>query len=96
MFSDKVFIIVPTYNRRSFLPILIHQFSYQTYPSDLLNMIILDDSDDSTYFSVISDNIDLLFMLKDIYSDFVYDTDDIKINDRLKLKFNGYINRLIN
>ena len=63
---------------------------------DIACIYYFDDSDDSTYFSVISDNIDLLFMLKDIYSDFVYDTDDIKINDRLKLKFNGYINRLIN
>lgn len=56
MFCDKVFIIVPTYNRRSFLPILIHQFSYQTYPSDLLNMIILDDSDDSN--SDLFENLD--------------------------------------
>jgi len=41
---DKVIIIVPTYNRFKFFPILIHQFIYQTYPSHLLEMIILDDS----------------------------------------------------
>jgi hypothetical protein len=62
---------------------------------DLACIYYYDDNDDATYFSVVSDNIDLLIMLKDIYSEFVYDTDDIKINDRLKLKFNGFINRLI-
>lgn len=47
MFNDRVFIITPTYNRRLFLPFLIHQFIYQTYPSELLYLIILDDSDES-------------------------------------------------
>ena len=43
-FTDKVIIICPTYERRKVLPILIHQFTYQDYPPDLLQLIILDDS----------------------------------------------------
>jgi len=43
-FLNKVIIICPTYNRRKFLPNLIYQFCYQTYPKELLSMIILDDS----------------------------------------------------
>jgi glycosyltransferase involved in cell wall biosynthesis len=42
--TDKAIIVVPTFNRFKFFPSLIYQFSYQTYPSDLLEIIILDDS----------------------------------------------------
>jgi glycosyltransferase involved in cell wall biosynthesis len=42
--NNKAIIIVPTFNRFNFLPSLIYQFSYQTYPSHLLEIIILDDS----------------------------------------------------
>ena len=44
-YTDKVIVICPTYNRRNFLPILLYQFAYQTYPTELLKLIILDDSD---------------------------------------------------
>lgn len=47
VFTDKVVVVCPTYNRRKFLPSIIYQFSYQTYPESLLHMIILDDSDNS-------------------------------------------------
>lgn len=59
MYSDKVIIICPTYERRFFLPTLIYQFSYQTYPKDFLYMIILDDSDNSNIdlFENLDDNI---------------------------------------
>jgi hypothetical protein len=57
MYNDKVIIICPTYERRHFLPILIYQFSYQTYQKDFLQMIILDDSKNS--------NIDLFENLDD-------------------------------
>jgi hypothetical protein len=46
-YKDKVIVICPTYNRRSFLPILLYQFAYQTYPAELLKLIILDDSEKS-------------------------------------------------
>ena len=39
-----VSVVTPTYNRRRFLPILIHQFNMQTYPANRRELIILDDS----------------------------------------------------
>lgn len=36
--------ICPTYNRRQFLPYLLHMFDYQTYPREKRELIILDDS----------------------------------------------------
>ena len=39
-----VSVICPTYNRRFFLSNLIHQFNYQTYPQEYMELIILDDS----------------------------------------------------
>jgi len=42
-----VSVICPTYNRRDFLPNLIHQFNYQTYPQMYMELIILDDSPES-------------------------------------------------
>jgi glycosyltransferase involved in cell wall biosynthesis len=39
-----VSVVTPTYNRRRFLPILIHLYQQQTYPADLRELIILDDS----------------------------------------------------
>jgi hypothetical protein len=42
-----VSVICPTYNRRDFLPSLIHQFNYQTYPQKYMELILLDDSPES-------------------------------------------------
>jgi glycosyltransferase involved in cell wall biosynthesis len=39
-----VSVITPTYNRRKFLPILIHLYQQQTYPKELRELVILDDS----------------------------------------------------
>lgn len=39
-----VSVITPTYNRRNFLPILIHLYQQQTYPKELRELVILDDS----------------------------------------------------
>lgn len=36
--------VTPTYNRSKFLPYLIYQFNYQTYPADKRELLILDDS----------------------------------------------------
>lgn len=47
MSRPTVSVITPTYNRRDFLPYLIHQFNYQTYPKNLMELIILDDSPQS-------------------------------------------------
>jgi len=56
--TDRISIICPTYNRRSFLPYLIYQFSYQTYTKELLKMYILDDSESS--------NIDIFNTINDL------------------------------
>jgi len=39
-----VSVICPTFNRRKFLPNLMKQFNYQTYPQQFMELIILDDS----------------------------------------------------
>lgn len=44
MSREFVSVITPTYNRRNFLPILIHLFKQQTYPAELRELVILDDS----------------------------------------------------
>jgi len=45
--KPTVSVITPTYNRRKFLPMLIHLYQQQQYPRDLLELIILDDSPES-------------------------------------------------
>ena len=62
---------------------------------DLACIYFYDDSEDMTYFSVVSQNMDLLLAIKDMYSTYVVDTDDANISKRLKLKFAGYIKCLI-
>ena len=62
---------------------------------DLACIYYYDDFDDSTYFSIISHNMDLLYALKDMYSEYIIDTDDTNIFKRLKLKFAGLMNKLL-
>jgi len=45
--KPTVSVITPTYNRRLFLPMLIYLYQQQSYPKDLLELIILDDSPNS-------------------------------------------------
>ena len=42
----KVSICTPTYNRRRFIPFLIKCYEAQTYPSDQLEWIVVDDGTD--------------------------------------------------
>ena len=46
--NGKPFVSVctPTYNRRSFIPMLIKNFTNQTYPSELIEWIVIDDGTD--------------------------------------------------
>lgn len=67
VFTDKVVVVCPTYNRRKFLPSIIYQFSYQTYPESLLNMIILDDSDKSNEDIYNAINSDLRSRISYVY-----------------------------
>jgi glycosyltransferase involved in cell wall biosynthesis len=41
---EFVSVVVPTYNRRDFLPMIIHQYNQQTYPKELRELVIMDDS----------------------------------------------------
>ena len=41
---EFVSVVLPTYNRRDFLPIIIHLYQTQTYPKNLRELVILDDS----------------------------------------------------
>jgi len=45
--TDKISILIPTYNRRKFLPLLLHNIKSQDYPHDLLTVVIDDDGDES-------------------------------------------------
>ncbi len=69
----------------------------QQYINDTLKatFVELNGIFSNTYFSVISDNIDLLNAMKDMYISYVVDTDDANISKRLKLKFAGMLTRLI-
>lgn len=42
-----VSVITPTYNRRKFIPMLIHLYQQQSYPADRRELIIFDDSPQS-------------------------------------------------
>jgi oligoribonuclease NrnB/cAMP/cGMP phosphodiesterase (DHH superfamily) len=61
---------------------------------DLAVIYYYSDSDDVTYFSITSDNLDLLHILKELYESSVVDTTDANISDRLKIKIKGLQNRL--
>jgi hypothetical protein len=62
---------------------------------DISVIYYYDDSEDYTYFSIVSENLDLLYTLKDYYySENVIDTDDTNITNRLKIKLKGYLNRI--
>lgn len=65
MYTYKVCVICPTYNRRIFIPNLIYQFEYQDYPKDLLTLLIYDDSELSN--QDIFDNLDDISRNRIIY-----------------------------
>jgi len=44
--KPTVSICTPTYDRRSFIPTLIHNFKKQTYPMELMEWIVVDDGTD--------------------------------------------------
>ncbi|MEJ5044845.1 glycosyltransferase family 2 protein [Pantoea nemavictus] len=41
-------VVTPTWNRRAFLPYLLYMFQYQDYPADRRELVILDDSAESS------------------------------------------------
>ena len=61
---------------------------------DMSVIYYYDDSENYTYFSIIAESLDLLHMLKEIYEDYVINTDDTNITTRLKIRMKGLINRI--
>ncbi len=61
---------------------------------DLAAIYYYSDAEDATYFSIVSDNLDLLHIIKELYEDYVFNTTDSNISDRLKIKLNSLHNRL--
>lgn len=61
---------------------------------DISVIYYYDEADGYTYFSIIAENLDLLYMLRDIYEDDLYNTDDSNITTRLKIKLKGLLNRI--
>jgi oligoribonuclease NrnB/cAMP/cGMP phosphodiesterase (DHH superfamily) len=62
---------------------------------DLACIYYYSNSENITYFSLISDNLELLMMLKEHYEDYVVDTDDNNISNRLKLKMSGLLSTFV-
>ncbi len=56
---------------------------------DIACIFYYDYSTENTYFSVCSDNLDILTMMKEYYQEYVVDTNDVNISHRLKLKLKG-------
>lgn len=65
--NKSVVIICPTYNRHYFLPFMIYMVNYQDYPKDLLQLLIIDDSDSKYDIKNLEFSID--FKITYIYSD---------------------------
>jgi oligoribonuclease NrnB/cAMP/cGMP phosphodiesterase (DHH superfamily) len=56
---------------------------------DISVIYYYNDSEDYTYFSIISESLDILYLLKDLYSENITNTDDTNITTRLKIKLKG-------
>jgi oligoribonuclease NrnB/cAMP/cGMP phosphodiesterase (DHH superfamily) len=59
---------------------------------DIAIIYYYNDSEDYTYFSICSESLDILYMIKDLYQDDVTNTDDSNITTRLKIKLKGFKN----
>ena len=62
---------------------------------DLACIYYYDAHKDFTFFSVISHDLELLSMLKDMYKEYVVDTTDADLHQRLKLRFAGLHQNLL-
>lgn len=61
---------------------------------DISAIYYYDESQDYTYFCIVCDDLELLYILKDIYSNFVINTNDNNITTRLKIRIKGLTNRI--
>ncbi len=73
---DNIFVSVvcPTYNRHYFLPSLIERFQFQIYPKELLELIILDDSNIKYY--------DLELFQKDDRITYIYENKKLNLGEK--------------
>ena len=69
MYTKKVSVLCATYNRHHFLHLLLYQFNYQTYPSHLMELIILDDSDNKINDPDLKDKLQSDHRINYIYDD---------------------------
>lgn len=51
-----VSVLCVTFNRQHLIPFIIYQFKKQTYPNNLMELIIYDDSKDETFPGICGDN----------------------------------------
>jgi len=94
-----VSVLCVTYNRQQLIPLVIHQFNHQDYPTDRMELIILDDSDHECFFESKQKNVKYTYlkekvpigkkrnMLNDIASgEYIvwFDDDDFYTRSRIK------------
>jgi glycosyltransferase involved in cell wall biosynthesis len=68
----KVSILIPTYNRRHFLPLIMVNLYSQTYPKHLLEVVIVDDGKDPLFLN--NDEVKLVSSKVGIHINYVRDT----------------------
>lgn len=57
---DNISILIPTFNRKKFLPLIIRNILNQTYPHDKLELVIDDDADKSSEKLLDKENLEKL------------------------------------
>ena len=56
-----VSVLCVTFNRQHLIPFIIYQFKKQSYPNDLMELIIYDDSEDRVFPNIHDDNIKYIY-----------------------------------
>jgi GR25 family glycosyltransferase involved in LPS biosynthesis len=59
--NPLVSILCSTHNRQYLIPFIVHQFNKQDYPNDMMELIILDDSEKECFFSPTQNNIKYIY-----------------------------------
>lgn len=56
-----VSVLCVTFNRQHLIPFIIYQFKKQSYPNDLMELIIYDDSKERVFPNIYDDNINYIY-----------------------------------
>lgn len=86
----KVSILMPFYNRKQFIPLIIQNIKNQTYPHDKLRLIIDDDSEEKFSLGEIQNLKDSIYPVELIYLSTERKTIGKKRNDLNKYVFKNY------